>query len=125
MANPTASPVGPKGSDIGAVMSWIDYGEIRVRVRLIELLAAIGWRATRERGAQLRGPCPLPGCRGSRCVSTFSLHCGRNIYRCFRCGSQGSVIDFWSAYCEQPLVAAAQELATKEPTILRADHHNK
>lgn len=94
-------------------MNWLDYREIRARVRLVDLLASIGWRASRRRGDQHRGPCPLPGCVeriDRRSQSTFSLHTGRNIYRCFRCGSHGGVIDFWSAYRGQSIKQAAQEL---------------
>ena len=96
-------------------MNWLDYREIRARVRLIDLLASMDWRALRCRGDQHRGPCPLPGCiqrTDRRFNATFSLHVGRNIYRCFRCGSQGGVIDFWSAYRGQSIAEAAQELWT-------------
>jgi hypothetical protein len=103
-------------------MNWPDYREIQARVRLIDLLASMGWRASRRRGDQQRGPCLLPGCiqridRPSH--STFSLHGSRNIYRCFRCGSQGGVIDFWAAYRGQTIAAAAQEL------WMTRDHPNR
>jgi hypothetical protein len=101
-------------------MAWIDYREIRERVRIVELLVEIGWPPTKGRGDQLRGPCPLPGCtsittdvRTSQSERTFSVQRVRNIYHCFRCGSQGSVIDFWSAYRSQPTHDAAKELWTK------------
>ncbi len=96
-------------------MNWFDYREIRKRVRLIDLLVSMGWWPSRCRGAQLRGPCPLPDCDKPierRSNSTFSLHVGRNIYRCFRCGSHGGVIDFWSAYRQQTITDAAKELGT-------------
>jgi len=41
-----------------------------------------------------------------------SLHVGRNIDRCFRCGSHGGVIDFWSDYRQQTIADAAQEFWT-------------
>jgi DNA primase len=88
-------------------MPWLDYRRIRQEVRLEAILNAIGWQATKACGVQLRGPCPLAGCKGT---STFSVEQARNIYRCFRCGSSGSVIDFWSSYCKVPIWVAATEL---------------
>jgi DNA primase len=101
-------------------MTWIDYREIRERVRIVDLLVEMGWQPTKGRGDQLRGPCPLPGCtstttddRTRQSQRTFSVQRERNIYRCFRCGSQGSVIDFWSAHRSLTTYDAAKELSTK------------
>ena len=96
----------------------IDYGELKRRIRLAELLASIGWASTEGRGEQLRGPCPLAACStqaesGSKTTArSFSVHAGKNVYRCFHCGSQGSVLDFWSSYRQQPLRESARELVT-------------
>ena len=101
-------------------MTWVNYREIREQVRLVDLLEQMGWQATKTRGAQLRGSCPLLGCRStttgdkpSPSQRTFSVQRDRNIYRCFRCGSAGSVIDFWSAYRELPIHEAAKQLSPK------------
>ena len=94
----------------------IDYGELKRRIRLIELLERIGWTSTEGRGDQLRGPCPLPACssrKGSDLKShkrSFSVHAGKNVYRCFGCGSSGNVLDFWQAYRGKSLREAAVEL---------------
>lgn len=100
----------------------IDYRELKIRVRLKDLLAELGWESTEGRGEQLRGPCPLTACQsgGSNKPPTskerdFSVHIERNIYQCFRCGSSGSVLDFWSAYRGTTLHEAAKELATSNP----------
>jgi len=57
------------------------------QVRIVDLLEELGWQATKPRGAQLRGSCPLPGCSrtttlGSSSPSqwTFSVKRDRNIY---------------------------------------------
>ena len=101
-------------------MKWLDYREIRERVRIVDLLEELGWQATKTRGAQLRGSCPLVGCRNTITVAgrspsqgTFSVQRDRNIYHCFRCGSKGNVIDFWSAYSGLPIYAAAKVLSIK------------
>ena len=95
----------------------IDYGELKRRIRLAELLSSIGWASTEGRGDQLRGPCPLAACNshvesGSKAKKrSFSVQVGKNVYRCFSCGSRGSVLDFWSSYRQQPLWESAGELA--------------
>lgn len=101
-------------------MTWLDYREVRERVRIVDLLEELGWQATKTRGAQLRGSCPLPGCESTRTggkpspsQQTFSVQRDRNIYRCFRCGSAGSVIDFWSAYRMLTIYEVAKELSSK------------
>lgn len=98
----------------------IDFRDLKRRIRLTELLGRIGWTSTEGRGVDLRGPCPLPAC-SSRAASgsksarrSFSVHTGKNVYNCFDCGSQGTVIDFWRAYRGQSLMDSAIELATNQ-----------
>ena len=97
----------------------IDYRELKQRIRLKHLLDRIGWKNTEGRGDQLRGPCPLPGCSSSTSTDRdgrsgkhreFSIHDAKNIYRCFRCGAAGNALDFWQAYRNTTLYAAAIEL---------------
>ena len=92
-------------------MPKIDYAELRSQLRVIDVLTQIGWQSTQGRGEQLRGPCPL--CGGPEAAASFSVNTGRNIYRCFRCGSQGTVLDFWMSYSKLPIHAAAQELMAR------------
>lgn len=92
-------------------MPTIDYAELRSQLRIIDVLTQIGWQSTKGRGEQLRGPCPI--CSGLEVAPSFSVNTGRNIYRCFRCGSQGTVIDFWMSYRKLPIHAAAQELMAR------------
>jgi hypothetical protein len=98
----------------------IDYRELKSRIRLRELLERIGWKSVKGRGDQLRGPCPLPGCRSkvsndcdgpTRKDLAFSIHASKNVYRCFRCGSAGNALDFWQAYRATSLYDAAKELS--------------
>jgi DNA primase len=112
-------------------MTWLDYREIRERVRIVALLEELGWQATKTRGAQLRGSCPLTGCGSTTTVAspspsqwTLSVQRDRNIYRCFRCGSAGSVIDFWSAYRKLTIYEAAKELSSKMNSHQRSQTSN-
>ena len=95
----------------------IDYGELKRRIRLIELLERIGWTSTEGRGDHLRSPCPLPGC-SSRIASgsnahkrSLSVHPRKNVYRCFGCGSCSNVLDFWQAYRGKPLREAMTRMS--------------
>ena len=97
----------------------IDYRELKIRVRLKDLLAELGWESTEGRGEQLRGPCPLKACQSSGSNKPppskeryFSVHVEKNIYHCFRCGSSGSVLDFWKEHRGTTLHEAAKALAT-------------
>ena len=92
-------------------MPKIDYAALRSQLRIIDVLTQIGWQSTKGRGEQLRGPCPL--CGGAEVAPSFSVNTGRNLYRCFRCGSQGNVIDFWMSYSKLPIHEAAQELMAR------------
>ena len=92
-------------------MPKIDYAELRSQLRILDVLTQIGWQSTQGRGEQLRGPCPL--CGGPEVAPSFSVNTRRNIYRCFRCGSQGNVIDFWKSYSKLPIHAAAQQLMAR------------
>ena len=92
-------------------MPKIDYAELRSRLRILDVLTQIGWQSTQGRGEQLRGPCPF--CGGPEVAPSFSVNTRRNIYRCFRCGSQGNIIDFWMSYSKLPIHEAAQELMAR------------
>jgi len=112
-------------------MTWLDYRKIREQVRIVDLLEELGWQATKTRGAQLRGSCPLPGCRITTTPDrsnpsqwTFSVQRDRNIYRCFRCDSAGSVIDFWSAYSGLPIYEAAKDLSSTISSHQRSQTSN-
>jgi DNA primase len=76
---------------------------------MAQVLALLGFQATSRRGDQLRGPCPIPGCR-STSRRAFSVHLTRQVYRCFGCGSHGNSLDLWAATRRFPLHAAALDL---------------
>ena len=103
----------------------IDYRALKQRIRLKHLLDQIGWKNTEGRGDQLRGPCPLIGCSSNTSTGrdgrsgehrAFSIHDTKNLYRCFRCGAAGNALDFWQAYRNTTLHAAAIEIQQIIPT---------
>jgi hypothetical protein len=93
----------------------VDFAALRRQVTLRQVLQHLGvLHRFRNSGweSQLRGPCPLHQSRSER-GRTFSLDLQRNIFRCFHpsCAAQGNVLDFWAAYQDLPLHAAALHLA--------------
>ncbi len=100
----------------------IDYGQLRAKLRIEEVLSWMSWQALTRVGDQHRGSCPL--CSTARSLApespppqsgnrTFSVNTGRHVYRCFRCGSSGNALDLWSSYRQLPIYEAAQEVQTR------------
>jgi DNA primase len=90
-------------------MAGIDYGQLRQRVSMTQVLELIGFRVTRRRGSQLRGVCPIPGCSPTS-GRDFSVHLDRQVYHCFACHSHGNALDLWAAVHCLPLYQAAVAL---------------
>jgi DNA primase len=90
-------------------MAGIDYRRLRQQITMGQVLALVGFHETWRQGFQLRGACPLPGCR-SASSRLFSVHLARQVYRCFQCGSRGNALDLWAAACQLPLHRAALAL---------------
>lgn len=90
-------------------MPGIDYHQVRQQVSMTQVLGLIGFQAAWRRGPQLRGPCPIPGCRSSS-HRAFSVHLTRQVYHCFACRSHGNHLDLWAAVRRLPLHPAAVDL---------------
>jgi DNA primase len=92
-------------------MSAIDFREVRALVSMTEVLALLDYRPRSRFGQQLRGPCPLHGSAPSSRV--FSVHLGKNAFRCFKCGATGNHLDLWAQATQQPLYQAALDLCQR------------
>jgi DNA primase len=90
-------------------MPLLDLRQARAEIRLVDVLALLGFAARARRGVQVRGPCPLHGSR-SPASRSFSAHLGKNMWQCFRCGASGNALDLWAQVTRQPLVPAVLEL---------------
>ena len=90
-------------------MPGIDYHQLRRQIKMREVLDLIAFQATWRHGPQVRGPCPIPGCR-STSPRPFSVHLDRQAYRCFACRGQGNALDLWAAIHGLPLYQAALDL---------------
>jgi hypothetical protein len=102
-------------------MPGIDFGEVRSRVRMAQVLELAGFVAVDRTGDQLRGPCPIHGASSPRSRS-FSVNLSRNTFHCFRCGAAGNQLDLWVAISKLPLHEAAADLCARlavETPLLR------
>ena len=59
-------------------MPGIDYHRLRQQITMGQVLDLIGFQAAWQRGPQLRGPCPIPGC-GSSSTRIFSANLSRQV----------------------------------------------
>ena len=87
----------------------IDYAALHEEISIGRVLELINFRAMRHRDPQVRGYCPLAGCR-STSPRDFSVHLTRGLYHCFACHSGGDQIALWAAYRQLSLGAAAVDL---------------
>jgi len=105
-------------------MPGIDYRQLRQQITIGQVLDLLGFQPTWQHGPQLRGPCPILGCR-STSHRPFSVHLTRQIYHCFACHSHGNPLDLWAAVRSLPLHTAALDLcqaANLVPPWLPASH---
>ncbi len=107
-------------------MPGIDYHELRQQITMCEVLDLLGFQPTSRRGPQLRGPCPISGCR-STSDRSFSVHLARQIYQCFACRSHGNALDLWAASRGLDIYQAAMDLChvTKRGIPSRAPLRNR
>ena len=93
-------------------MAGIDFRAVRSMVSMAAVLKLAGFVPSICCDEQLRGPCPIHRPRRPR-SRTFSVHLGRNGYRCFRCGSSGNQLDLWAALAQTDLHAATIDLCER------------
>lgn len=90
----------------------LDFRTLRSMVSIRQVLALVAWEPVgRARGVQLRGPCLVH--RSSAGSRAFSVHLEKNIYRCFKCDSQGNQLDLYVALTGLPLREAALDLCRR------------
>lgn len=103
----------PTGSSSLVRRGGLDFVELKRLVTMRQVLFdVLGWQPTGDRGAQLRGPCPVHGSTtpGSRILS---VHLEKNLFRCFKCDAGGNQLDLYAAVTGLPIYAACLELCEK------------
>ena len=93
-------------------MRSIHFAEVRKSITLGEVLALLDFVVVERSGQEVRGRCPIHGSTSPKSRS-FSANVGRNVYRCFSCGSAGNQLDLYAAATGLPLYAAAIDLCTR------------
>jgi DNA primase len=73
---------------------WINFKQLRSRLRFADVLSHYGVKLASKGGDQIQGFCPLPSHRGERRSPSFSANLVRGIWQCFGCGAKGNVLDF-------------------------------
>ena len=73
-------------------MPLIDFGRLKQLVPLRAALDLIGWKPTRERWGQARGPCPV---HSSRSTGSTTFHVTRDKWFCHKCLEGGDVLRLW------------------------------
>lgn len=106
-------------------MPGVDFAHVRAVVPIKEVLALLGWKPRVVQGDQWRGKCPVHGSQ-KRTSTVFSVNLRRNIWRCFKCGVGGGVIDLYARVKQLPLFLAAMEICERTarpvPWIDRLGH---
>jgi DNA primase len=87
----------------------IDFRSARREIRLAAVLELLGWRCCERNGFQVRGPCPVHGSSSPRSRS-LSVHLGRGVWQCFRCGASGNALELWARVRGEKLYPATLEL---------------
>ena len=87
-------------------------GKTNEVVDLTSSCELLDFEAVKIRGDQVRGACPVHGSTSTGSL-TFSANITKNIYRCFKCQSQGNHLDLWAAVTNQELYDAAVDLCGK------------
>jgi len=73
--------------------TWVDFKELRTKLRFEDVLRHYGVEVKRK-GNQHHGFCPLPNHKGKRNSPSFSANLERGIFQCFGCGAKGNVLEF-------------------------------
>lgn len=86
--------------------NWVDYREVKERVRMEDVLRHYGLLGEmKKKGASLTGCCPI---HGGTNPGQFVVHTERNIFNCFGdCKSGGNVLDFIAKMEGVPIHKAA------------------
>ena len=93
-------------------MPGIDFGTVRSKITLAQVLELLGFVVQERSESQVRGPCPVHRSTSARSRS-FSANLAQNQYRCFKCGSSGSQLELWAAVHGQSVYRAAIDLCQR------------
>src|SRR5690242_11483130 len=70
---------------------WVDFKAVKAAVTMQMVLDRYGVKGLKQKGSELRGPCPIHKGDGERC---FHANTDKNNFQCFSCHARGNVLDF-------------------------------
>lgn len=96
----------------GGSRGAIDFRRLRELVSMEQVLFLLGWQSVTHRGPQCRGPCPVHRSE-SESNRSLSVHLGRHVFQCFKCGARGNQLDLYSQVSGLPLYEACLDLCER------------
>jgi len=91
----------------------IDFAAVRAAITIAAVLELLGCcPASRSRGGQYRGPCPLHGSTSGTSRS-FSANLQQQLFHCFKCGRAGNALDLWAQANRLSIYDAAIDLCQR------------
>jgi DNA primase len=75
-------------------MAWVNFRELREKLDFRAVLEHYGVVVNAKNQVQHHSKCPLPNHEGTQRTPSFSANLDKKIWRCFRCGAQGNILDF-------------------------------
>lgn len=90
---------------------WIDFKDLKARVRIEDVLARYGYRAslTDKGDGKLVGPCPI---HKGKNPGSFHVNTEKNIFNCFSSCGGGNVLDLVMKIEDCAIREAGQKLAS-------------
>lgn len=89
-------------------MPGIDFNQLRNELTMEQVLTALGFKATRRSGQQLKGPCPVHG--SSAGSESLSVNVDTGRYFCHKCRSHGNPMELWAAVHKLTIYQASLDL---------------
>jgi DNA primase len=88
-------------------MPGIDFGALRERISIEDVLRLLGFHALHGTGDWVRGRCPFYCSDNSR---AFAVNLATNRYYCHHCDRHGNQLELWCEIQGLPLFDGAKDL---------------
>lgn len=79
----------------------IDFQALKTQISILDVLDLFKWQAIKERGDELRGPCPVHG-SNSPTSTILAVSTSKNAWKCHKCEAGGNQLDLAAQYFDIP-----------------------
>lgn len=90
-------------------MPGVNFAAVQAQVPMAQVLRLVGFVPRAIAGDQLHGPCPVHGSKSPR-ARCFSVHLGKGVCYCHKCGFAGNQIQLWAKLTAVGVYQAAIDL---------------